>query len=94
MTVWRGWGVLRSPAAGYDVLQKVFISRVHNDEERFVLCMLLHRPSERGINRDSGRTGGKFVAEKGWQLVETYADSAISGTSFTSRPGIQQLLRM
>ncbi|GGG20824.1 hypothetical protein GCM10010924_57800 [Rhizobium wenxiniae] len=36
--------------------------------------------------------GGKFVADKGWKLVETYADSAISGTSFTSRPGIQKLL--
>jgi DNA invertase Pin-like site-specific DNA recombinase len=36
--------------------------------------------------------GKKFVSDKGWTLVETYADSAISGTSFTSRPGIQQLL--
>jgi len=36
--------------------------------------------------------GKTFVADRGWKLVETYADSAISGTSFTSRPGIQQLL--
>ncbi|MCD2185522.1 recombinase family protein [Rhizobium sp. GN54] len=36
--------------------------------------------------------GKAFVANKGWKLVETYADSAISGTSFTSRPGIQQVL--
>lgn len=33
-----------------------------------------------------------FVADRGWKLVETHANSAISGTSFTSRPGIQQLL--
>src|SRR6218665_2352788 len=38
---------------------------------------------------DLGKT---FVADRGWKLIETYTDSAISGTSFTSRPGIQQLL--
>ncbi|MCZ8158656.1 MAG: recombinase family protein [Rhizobiaceae bacterium] len=36
--------------------------------------------------------GKKFVADRDWKLVATYSDSAISGTSFTSRPGIQQLL--
>jgi len=36
--------------------------------------------------------GKTFVADRGWKLVEIYSDSAISGTSFTSRPGIQQLL--
>ena len=36
--------------------------------------------------------GKKFVADRDWKLVATYFDSAISGTSFTSRPGIQQLL--
>ncbi|MGC4411185.1 MULTISPECIES: recombinase family protein [Rhizobium] len=36
--------------------------------------------------------GKKFVADRGWTLCGVYSDSAISGTSFTSRPGIQQLL--
>ncbi len=36
--------------------------------------------------------GKSFVEKQGWKLVEIYVDSAISGTSFTSRPGIQQLL--
>lgn len=36
--------------------------------------------------------GKKFVADRDWKLVATYSDSAISGTTFTSRPGIQQLL--
>lgn len=36
--------------------------------------------------------GKKFVADRDWKLVATYSDSAISGTAFTFRPGIQQLL--
>ncbi|MGO4565907.1 recombinase family protein [Rhizobium sp. 2YAF20] len=36
--------------------------------------------------------GKSFIEKKGWTLVDTYSDSAISGTSFASRPGIQQLL--
>lgn len=44
-------------------------------------------PIERQI--ELGKT---FVADRGWKLVEIYSDSAIGGTSFTSRPGIQQLL--
>jgi DNA invertase Pin-like site-specific DNA recombinase len=36
--------------------------------------------------------GKAFAADRGWKLVEIYSDSAISGTSFASRPGIQQLL--
>jgi DNA invertase Pin-like site-specific DNA recombinase len=36
--------------------------------------------------------GKQFVTKQNWKLVETYSDLAVSGTSFTSRPGIQQLL--
>ncbi|NEJ31717.1 recombinase family protein [Rhizobium leguminosarum] len=36
--------------------------------------------------------GKAFVQKQGWKLVETYSDAAVSGTSFTSRPGIQKLL--
>ncbi len=33
-----------------------------------------------------------FVKQKGWNLVATYSDSAVSGMSFMLRPGIQRLL--
>lgn len=36
--------------------------------------------------------GRAFVEKQGWKLVEIYSDLAVSGTSFMSRPGIQQLL--
>ncbi|GGB13925.1 resolvase [Brucella endophytica] len=36
--------------------------------------------------------GRKFVADRGWKLVDIYSDAAVSGTSFALRPGIQQLL--
>lgn len=33
-----------------------------------------------------------LVAEKGWQLVKTYVDDGISGTTFSKREAIQQLI--
>ncbi|RSC38670.1 recombinase family protein [Agrobacterium sp. FDAARGOS_525] len=33
-----------------------------------------------------------FAKQKGWNVVATYSDSAVSGMSFLSRPGIQRLL--
>ncbi|WP_442205247.1 recombinase family protein [Rhizobium sp. RAF56] len=36
--------------------------------------------------------GKAFVEQRGWTLVGTYFDSAVSGMNFTSRPGIQKLL--
>ncbi|MBB4351023.1 recombinase family protein [Aliirhizobium cellulosilyticum] len=36
--------------------------------------------------------GKTFVAAKGWKLIETYTDAAITGTSLALRPGIQQVL--
>jgi DNA invertase Pin-like site-specific DNA recombinase len=36
--------------------------------------------------------GKNFVERQGWKLAEIYSDAAVSGTSFTYRPGIQQLL--
>ncbi len=36
--------------------------------------------------------GRKFVEDKGSKLVEVFTDHAISGTSYTTRPGIQALL--
>ena len=37
--------------------------------------------------------GKSFIEDKGWTLAATYSDAAVSGTRFTSRPGIQNLLR-
>ncbi len=34
-----------------------------------------------------------IIDQHGWNLVSTYQDSAVSGTSYKGRPGIQQLLR-
>ncbi len=36
--------------------------------------------------------GEAFVKERGWKLVATYSDAAISGTSYQLRPGIQSLM--
>jgi site-specific DNA recombinase len=36
--------------------------------------------------------GKSFIEDKGWTLAATYSDAAVSGTRFTSRPGIQNLL--
>ncbi|MDH0116910.1 recombinase family protein, partial [Rhizobium pusense] len=36
--------------------------------------------------------GEAFARQKGWNVVATYSDSAVSGMSFLSRPGIQRLL--
>ena len=33
-----------------------------------------------------------FAKLKGWNVIATYSDSAVSGMSFLSRPGIQRLL--
>lgn len=33
------------------------------------------------------------IDQHGWHLVDTFHDSAVSGTSYKRRPGIQQLLR-
>ena len=33
-----------------------------------------------------------IVAEKGWQLVKTYVDDGVSGTTFSKREAIQQLI--
>ncbi len=33
------------------------------------------------------------IAQHDWHLVDTFHDSAISGTRYKRRPGIQQLLR-
>lgn len=32
--------------------------------------------------------GKNFVERQGWKLAEIYSDAAVSGTSFTYRPGI------
>ncbi len=37
--------------------------------------------------------GLTMIADRGWELVSTYEDRAISGTSYKLRPGIQALLR-
>ena len=34
-----------------------------------------------------------LIDQRGWNLASTYQDSAVSGTSYKRRPGIQQLLR-
>ncbi|RFZ86304.1 recombinase family protein [Shinella sp. WSJ-2] len=36
--------------------------------------------------------GEAFVKQKGWKLVATYSDAAVSGTSYQLRPGIQSLM--
>ena len=36
--------------------------------------------------------GQDFVKRQGWNLVATYSDAAISGTSYQLRPGIQNLM--
>ncbi len=36
--------------------------------------------------------GEAFVKDRGWKLVTTYSDAAISGTSYQLRPGIQNLM--
>ncbi|WP_454284811.1 recombinase family protein [Rhizobium leguminosarum] len=36
--------------------------------------------------------GEAFVKDRGWKLVATYSDAAISGTSYMLRPGIQGLM--
>ena len=36
--------------------------------------------------------GEAFVKDRGWKLVATYSDAAISGTSYQLRPGIQNLM--
>ena len=36
--------------------------------------------------------GEAFVKDRGWKLVATYSDAAISGTSYQLRPGIQSLM--
>ena len=36
--------------------------------------------------------GQRMIAERGWNLVEVYKDSGISGTQLKTRPGIQALL--
>ncbi|MBY5625909.1 recombinase family protein [Rhizobium leguminosarum] len=36
--------------------------------------------------------GEAFVKDRGWKLVATYSDAAISGTSYMLRPGIQNLM--
>ncbi|MDX0203826.1 recombinase family protein [Sinorhizobium meliloti] len=36
--------------------------------------------------------GEAFVKARGWHLVATYSDAAISGTSYQLRPGIQSLM--
>ena len=33
-----------------------------------------------------------FIQERGWRLLGTFSDKAISGTDYQSRPGIQQVL--
>lgn len=37
--------------------------------------------------------GRDMAAQKGWKMVDTYSDRAISGTSYKLRPGIQALLK-
>jgi DNA invertase Pin-like site-specific DNA recombinase len=36
--------------------------------------------------------GKAFVKQRGWKLVATYSDAAVSGTSYQLRPGIQGLM--
>jgi DNA invertase Pin-like site-specific DNA recombinase len=36
--------------------------------------------------------GREFIDDKGWTLVDVFTDHAVSGTSYTTRPGIQALL--
>ncbi|MCJ8240630.1 recombinase family protein [Peteryoungia algae] len=33
-----------------------------------------------------------FIADRGWQLLDTYSDRAISGSNYLTRPGIQRVL--
>ncbi|MFD1330370.1 recombinase family protein [Mycoplana ramosa] len=50
------------------------------------------RQDEQSIETQLARCQA-VIDQHGWQLVETYHDSAVSGTSYKRRPGIQQLLR-
>ncbi len=36
--------------------------------------------------------GRDFIKSRGWKLVDVFSDQAVSGTSYTTRPGIQALL--
>ncbi len=33
-----------------------------------------------------------FLEDRGWQLLDTYSDRAISGSNYLTRPGIQRVL--
>ncbi|MFD1747410.1 recombinase family protein [Rhizobium helianthi] len=33
-----------------------------------------------------------FITDRGWQLLDTYSDRAISGSNYLTRPGTQRVL--
>ncbi|POH33796.1 MULTISPECIES: recombinase family protein [Sinorhizobium] len=63
-----------------------------HEQKRHCLRTLTDRQDEQSIETQIERCQAT-IDQHGWHLVETYQDSAVSGTSYKRRPGIQQLLR-